>query len=343
MKDILEYELKCCNGPKSAPKGDPVLSVRDLNVSFATEAGRVDAVRGVSFDIWSGRTFAIVGESGSGKSITALSVIGLLDDNASVSGSIKLQGEELLTKSDEEMSSIRGARISMVFQDPLSALTPVFTIGEQIAEALLIRNPDMPKDKVRERCIELLEIVGITDPESRLDSYPHEFSGGMRQRVVIAIALACHPELIIADEPTTALDVTVQAQILSLLKDLQAEMGSSSILITHDLGVIAQSCDSVVVMYAGRVVEKAPVGELFANPRHAYTKGLLASIPQLSSVRKTKLPTIPGQVASIADFVPGCRFCQRQGVPVEELTERPPLVEVSPDHFVEACPRCANL
>ena len=165
----------------------------------------------------------------------------------------------------------------------------------------------------------------------------------MRQRVVIAIALACHPELIIADEPTTALDVTVQAQILSLLKDLQAEMGSSSILITHDLGVIAQSCDSVVVMYAGRVVEKAPVGELFANPRHAYTKGLLASIPQLSSVRKTKLPTIPGQVASIADFVPGCRFCQRQGVPVEELTERPPLVEVSPDHFVEACPRCANL
>ena len=165
----------------------------------------------------------------------------------------------------------------------------------------------------------------------------------MRQRVVIAIALACHPELIIADEPTTALDVTVQAQILSLLKDLQAEMGSSSILITHDLGVIAQSCDSVVVMYAGRVVEKAPVRELFANPRHAYTKGLLASIPQLSSVRKTKLPTIPGQVASIADFVPGCRFCQRQGVPAEELTERPPLVEISPDDFVEACPRCANL
>ena len=165
----------------------------------------------------------------------------------------------------------------------------------------------------------------------------------MRQRVVIAIALACHPELIIADEPTTALDVTVQAQILSLLKDLQAEMGSSSILITHDLGVIAQSCDSVVVMYAGRVVEKAPVRALFSNPLHAYTRGLLASIPQLSSVRKTKLPTIPGQVASIADFVPGCRFCQRQGVPAEELTERPPLVEVTPGHFVEACPRCANL
>ena len=203
MDDTLRYELLEANGPKGAPTGDPVMSVRNLRVSFNTEAGVVHAVRDVNFDLWGGRTLGIVGESGSGKSVTALSLIGLLDDNAHVSGSVKLNGEELIGKSDEEMSKIRGARISMIFQDPLSALTPMFSIGDQLAEALLIHNPDMPKDEVRKRCIELLTLVGITDPENRLDAYPHEFSGGMRQRVVIAIAIANNPDIIIADEPTT--------------------------------------------------------------------------------------------------------------------------------------------
>ena len=311
MKDILEYELKCGNGPKGAPQGDPVLSVRDLNVSFATEAGRVDAVRGVNFDIWSGRTFAIVGESGSGKSITALSVIGLLDDNASVSGSIKLQGEELLTKTDEEMSAIRGARISMVFQDPLSALTPVFTIGEQIAEALLIHNPEMPKDKVRERCIELLEIVGITDPESRLDSYPHEFSGGMRQRVVIAIAIANNPDVIIADEPTTALDVTIQAQILDVLAVAQRETGAAVILITHDLGVVAGMADDVMVMYAGKAIERGSIDTLFEAPAQPYTMGLLGAVPKPHKPADTRLVPIKGNPPSLAALPSGCPFSPR--------------------------------
>ena len=209
--EVLAYEMLESKGPKGAPKGDPVLSVRDLRVSFATEAGRVDAVRGVNFDLWGGRTLGIVGESGSGKSVTALSLIGLLDDNAHVEGSVKLKGEELRGKTDEEMSKLRGSRISMVFQDPLSALTPMFSIGDQLAEALLIHNPKMSKEDVHKRCVELLTLVGITDPEDRLDAYPHEFSGGMRQRVVIAIAIANNPEVIIADEPTTALDVTIQA------------------------------------------------------------------------------------------------------------------------------------
>ncbi len=252
-------------------------------------------------------------------------------------GQILFKGRDLVQAKETDMHGIRGRHIGVIFQEPMTALNPVHSIGRQIGESLMLHR-GMNTREARGTRHPAPPARSYPRPEQRVDEFPHQLSGGMRQRVVIAIALACHPELIIADEPTTALDVTVQAQILSLLKDLQAEMGSSSILITHDLGVIAQSCDSVVVMYAGRVVEKAPVRELFANPRHAYTKGLLASIPQLSSVRKTKLPTIPGQVASIADFVPGCRFCQRQGVPAEELTECPPLVEISPDHFVGSLP-----
>ena len=303
---------------------EPLLEIKNLVTGFETESGLLKAVDGVSFTVPKGTCVGIVGESGCGKSVTAMSIVRLLPQPMGkiLDGQILFKGRDLVQAKETDMHGIRGRHIGVIFQEPMTALNP---------------------REARDAAIQLLQRVRIPAPEQRVDEFPHQLSGGMRQRVVIAIALACHPELLIADEPTTALDVTVQAQILSLLKDLQAEMGSSSILITHDLGVIAQSCDSVVVMYAGRVVEKAPVGELFANPRHAYTKGLLASIPQLSSVRKTKLPTIPGQVASIADFVPGCRFCQRQGVPVEELTERPPLVEVSPDHFVEACPRCANL
>ena len=219
--DILQYELLEGNGPKGAPKGDPIMQVRDLHVSFATEAGVCRAVRGVNFDLWRGRTLGIVGESGSGKSVTALSLIGLLDDNAKVTGSIIMNGEELIGKTDEEMSEIRGERIAMVFQDPLSALTPMFTIGDQIAEGLITHHPDMSKQQIHDRCVELLDLVGIPQPEERLSSFPHQFSGGMRQRVMIAIAIANNPDVIIADEPTTALDVTIQAQILDVLAKAQ--------------------------------------------------------------------------------------------------------------------------
>ena len=221
--DILQYELLEGNGPKGAPKGDPIMQVRDLHVSFATEAGVCRAVRGVNFDLWRGRTLGIVGESGSGKSVTALSLIGLLDDNAKVTGSIIMNGEELIGKTDEEMSEIRGERIAMVFQDPLSALTPMFTIGDQIAEGLITHHPDMSKQQIHDRCVELLDLVGIPQPEERLSSFPHQFSGGMRQRVMIAIAIANNPDVIIADEPTTALDVTIQAQILDVLAKAQKE------------------------------------------------------------------------------------------------------------------------
>ena len=309
--DVLRYEMLESNGPKGAPQGAPVMSVRNLKVSFNTEAGRVDAVRGVNFDLWGGRTLGIVGESGSGKSVTALSLIGLLDDNAHVTGSIKLGDEELLGKTDEEMSKLRGTRISMIFQDPLSALTPMFTIGDQLAEALLTHNPHMPKADVHNRCLELLEIVGITNPEERLDAYPHEFSGGMRQRVVIAIAIANNPDIIIADEPTTALDVTIQAQILDVLKVAQKETGAAVVLITHDLGVVAGTADDIMIMYAGRGVERASVDTLFAEPRHPYTMGLLGAVPKPHLPAEHRLVPIKGNPPSLAAIPSGCPFNPR--------------------------------
>ena len=300
------------------------IELRRAAMTYQAPDGEVAALQDVTFGVADGEFVSIVGPSGCGKS-TLLALIAGIEHPSG--GEVLVDGEPVRAPT--------GKAGLMPQRDQLFDWR---TIWGNVTLGLEVRHENTPEH--RGGVHDLLEQYQLAGFARKL---PNQLSGGMRQRVVIAIALACHPELIIADEPTTALDVTVQAQILSLLKDLQAEMGSSSILITHDLGVIAQSCDSVVVMYAGRVVEKAPVRELFANPRHAYTRGLLASIPQLSSVRKTKLPTIPGQVASIADFVPGCRFCQRQGVPAEELTERPPLVEISPDHFVEACPRCANL
>ena len=309
--EVLRYEMLESNGPKGAPQGAPVMSVRNLKVSFNTEAGRVDAVRGVNFDLWGGRTLGIVGESGSGKSVTALSLIGLLDDNAHVTGSIKLGDEELLGKTDEEMSKLRGTRISMIFQDPLSALTPMFTIGDQLAEALLTHNPHMPKTDVHNRCLELLEIVGITNPEERLDAYPHEFSGGMRQRVVIAIAIANNPDIIIADEPTTALDVTIQAQILDVLKVAQKETGAAVVLITHDLGVVAGTADDIMVMYAGRGVERASVDTLFVEPRHPYTMGLLGAVPKPHLPAEHRLVPIKGNPPSLAAIPSGCPFNPR--------------------------------
>lgn len=271
---------------------EPLLSVRNLQVSFASEAGTVHAVRNMNFDLYRGKTIGIVGESGSGKSVTSLAVMGLLDKNASVKGSVVYKGEELLTKSDAEMSKIRGKNIAMVFQDPLSALTPVFSIGDQLKEALVIHNPDMTEDQIRERSIELLNLVGITKPAERLKSFPHEFSGGMRQRVMIAMAIANNPDIIIADEPTTALDVTIQAQVLDVLKKAQRETGAAMIFITHDLGVIAGVTDEVIVMYAGHLVEHNSVEEIFAHPTQPYTIGLLGAVPRVDQKRTRRLTPI---------------------------------------------------
>ena len=326
--DILQYELLEGNGPKGAPKGDPIMQVRDLHVSFATEAGVCRAVRGVNFDLWRGRTLGIVGESGSGKSVTALSLIGLLDDNAKVTGSIIMNGEELIGKTDEEMSEIRGERIAMVFQDPLSALTPMFTIGDQIAEGLITHHPDMSKQQIHDRCVELLDLVGIPQPEERLSSFPHQFSGGMRQRVMIAIAIANNPDVIIADEPTTALDVTIQAQILDVLAKAQKETGAAVVLITHDLGVVAGAADDILVMYAGRPVERASIDDVFQHPSMPYTMGLLGAVPKLHIAASQRLVPIQGNPPSLVDIPKGCPFSPRCPLATPECSLSEPNLEV---------------
>ena len=291
---------------------DPLLSVRGLAVGFETDDGLVRAVDGVSFDVTPGRTLGLVGESGCGKSVTALSLLRLLPQPMGriLGGGIQFQGRDLLRLPLEAMHEIRGGRIGMVFQEPLTALNPVHPIGRQLAEVLLLHRC-ATKQNVLQKSVEILGHVGIPSPEIRVSEYPHQLSGGMRQRVVIAMALACRPQLLIADEPTTALDVTIQAQILSLIKDLQREMGMAVILITHDLGVIAETCDDVLVMYAGRVAEQAPVEALFRQPVHPYTRGLLASMPRLTTPRKSRLPVIEGMVPSLRDLPPGCRFANR--------------------------------
>ncbi len=309
----------------------PVMQVRGLKVSFATEAGRVDAVRGVDLDIYRGRTLAIVGESGSGKSVCALSLIGLLDDNARVSGSVTLDGEELVGKSDEGLSAYRGKRIAMVFQDPLSALTPMLTIGDQVAEALLVHNPSMDAASVRARSVELLGMVGIPEPEKRLDSYPHEFSGGMRQRVVIAMAMANDPDIIIADEPTTALDVTIQAQILDVLAMAQEKTGAAVVLITHDLAVVAGTADDVCVMYAGRIVERTDVDTLFSHPVQPYTMGLLGAVPKPHEAANHRLVPIKGAPPSLAAIPSGCPFSPRCPMATERCHEVEPALGAVPD------------
>ena len=326
--DILQYELLEGNGPKGAPKGDPIMQVRDLHVSFATEAGVCRAVRGVNFDLWRGRTLGIVGESGSGKSVTALSLIGLLDDNAKVPGSIIMNGEELIGKTDEEMSEIRGERIAMVFQDPLSALTPMFTIGDQIAEGLITHHPDMSKQQIHDRCVELLDLVGIPQPEERLSSFPHQFSGGMRQRVMIAIAIANNPDVIIADEPTTALDVTIQAQILDVLAKAQKETGAAVVLITHDLGVVAGAADDILVMYAGRPVERASIDDVFQHPSMPYTMGLLGAVPKPHIAASQRLVPIQGNPPSLVDIPKGCPFSPRCPLATPECSLSEPNLEV---------------
>ncbi len=321
-----------------------LLEVRNLTTAFQTENGLVRAVDDVSFDVPRGQCVGIVGESGCGKSVTAMSLVRLLPQPAGkiLRGRVMFDGEDVLKMSYSRLRDLRGGQVGVIFQEPLRALNPVHRIGEQIAETLMLHRGLTHEAALRE-AVDILNFVHMPDPEARINEYPMSLSGGMRQRVVIAIALACRPKLIIADEPTTALDVTVQQQILALIRELKEQMGSSAILITHDLGVIAQNCDRVVVMYGGRVVERAEVHELFANPCHAYTKALLASMPRPEYARKTHLPTIPGSVAAIHEFVPGCRFCQRMGREGDTLIDRPRLVEVSPEHFVEACPLCTQL
>ncbi len=301
----------------------PVLSVRDLRVSFPSEAGLVDAVRGVDFDLLPGRTLGIVGESGSGKSVTSLAVMGLLPEYAAVSGSITLNGRELLGLNDRQLSKIRGRELGMIFQDPLASLTPIFSVGRQLVEALQIHQ-DLDRDVARKRAVELLDLVGIPNAATRARSFPHEFSGGMRQRVVIAIAIANDPRLIIADEPTTALDVTVQAQILEVLKLARAETGAALILITHDLGVVAGTADDVLVMYAGRPVEKAPVDELFARPRMPYTIGLLGALPRVDAPARAPLVPIKGNPPLLVDLPPGCPFEPRCPIAIARCADREP-------------------
>jgi len=324
---------------------EKILEVKNLVTAFDSDAGQVTAVDGVSFDVHTGKTLGIVGESGCGKSVTALSIMRLLPQPMGhiLGGEILYSGKDLAQASLEELYKIRGAGISMIFQEPMTALNPVQRIGKQLSECFFLHKKGITKKQAREESIEMLRKVGIPSPEIRVGEYPHQLSGGMRQRVVIAIALALKPKLVIADEPTTALDVTIQAQILELMKALQAEMNMSIIMITHDLGVIAETCDDVVVMYAGRVAEKGSVHQIFDNPQHLYTKGLLESIPRLENERKTKLSTIRGYVPSLKDLPQGARFAPRSPHPDAKQymaseayqNTRPKLIEVEPGHWVE--------
>jgi oligopeptide/dipeptide ABC transporter ATP-binding protein len=291
---------------------EPLLSVRDLRVGFVTEDGRVQAVDGVSFELAPGEVLAIVGESGSGKSVTAQTLIGLTrSPNARIEGSARLRGAELIEASDEELREVRGEQIGMVFQDPMTSLNPVYRVGSQIVEAIRAHRPATSKSQARQQAIELLDSVGIPNAAQRVDDYPHEFSGGMRQRAMIAMALALEPDLLIADEPTTALDVTVQAQILALLARLNRERNLTTILITHDLGVVAEVADRVLVMYAGRVVERGTLDEIFYDPQHPYTWGLLGSLTRIDRPRPERLPQISGAPPSLQDLPQGCSFRPR--------------------------------
>ncbi|MEM1428110.1 MAG: ABC transporter ATP-binding protein [Pseudomonadota bacterium] len=310
--------------------GTPLLEVTDLQTSFSVGSNlTIRAVDGVSFQVHAGETLAIVGESGSGKSVTSLSIMGLLpkDVGRIAGGSIKLQGREISRLTDREMRDIRGRDIGMIFQEPMTSLNPVHTVGQQIAETV-IRHEALPKAKARARAIDMLDLVGIPEPARRVDSYPHEMSGGMRQRAMIAMALACEPRILIADEPTTALDVTIQAQMLELMQDLQRKLGMAIIFITHDLGVVAEVADRVVVMYAAQVVETGGVEEIFRTPRMPYTAGLMNSIPRLgASRRRQRLEAIPGTVPALTSLPSGCRFHPRCSFALDVCKSTAPELE----------------
>lgn len=314
---------------------EPILSVKDLSVSFNAFAGKVHAVRDVNFDLYKGETLAIVGESGSGKSVTTKAILGILAKNGHIdSGTIMYQGQDMAKYKEADFYKIRGKRISLVFQDPLSALNPIMKIGKQITEALILSKA-IEKSKAKARAIELMEAVGIPNAAERYDAYPFQFSGGMRQRIVIAIALASNPEILICDEPTTALDVTIQAQILKLIKDLQKEYHYTIVFITHDLGVVANIADRVAVLYAGQIIELATVEELFYDPRHPYTWALLSSLPQLAE-RNTKLYSITGTPPSLYNKIVGDSFAPRNPycLKIDTLAE-PPMFKVSETHYAK--------
>ena len=323
---------------------EPLLSVNDLTVSFKTDDGQVKAVRGVDFTVGVGEVLAIVGESGSGKSVTAMSILQLLPPSAQIAGEVSWKGENLLEVSPNRIREVRGGEISMIFQDPLTALNPVYRVGDQIVE-MIHAHEKVSKKEARARAIEMLDLVGIPQPSKRVDQYTHEFSGGMRQRAMIAMALSCNPQLIIADEPTTALDVTVQAQVLELLTDLAERLGTAVVLITHDLGVVAGMADRVTVMYAGRMVESGSTDDIFDVTAHPYTHGLLSSLPRLDAGVDAPLVPIGGQPPSMLAPPPGCSFHPRCPFALESagcMTEVPPNVERNPGH-VSACHRADEL
>jgi peptide/nickel transport system ATP-binding protein len=330
---------------RSGAAPDAFLEVRDLKVHFPTDDGLVKSVDGLSFQLEKGKTLGIVGESGSGKSVTSLAIMGLhrlgaRGKNVRMSGEIWLDGKELVSASPDEVRRLRGREMAMIFQDPLSAMHPYYTVGSQIVEAYRVHH-DVDKKTARRRAVELLDRVGIPEPHKRVNAYPHEFSGGMRQRAMIAMALVNNPELLIADEPTTALDVTVQAQILDLIRDLQKEFGSAVIIITHDLGVVAEIADDILVMYGGRCVERGPVDDIFYQPQHPYTWGLLGSMPRIDREQTDRLIPVKGQPPSLINVPSGCAFnprCPYADVPKDNVTrtERPELREVGGRHFT-AC------
>jgi len=314
-----------------------ILSVRNFSAGFMTERGLLRAVEDISFDLEKGKTLGIVGESGCGKSVTAMSIMKLLPVPSGhyLGGEILYRGKDILKAGGDEIRRIRGDRISMIFQEPMTALNPVKTAGKQISEVFKLHRPGMTKKEIHDEVINILQRVGIAEPGQRFGEYPHQLSGGMRQRVMIAMALACKPDILIADEPTTALDVTIQAQILDLIKTLQEETGMSVIFITHDLGVIASMCDDVVVMYAGRIAEKAGVHKLFDEPLHPYTQGLLESMPRSGTVRKSRLTSIDGMVPGISEYPEGCRFANRCGHAFDPCVPRKPgITEAGNSHLV---------
>jgi len=312
---------------------NPLLEVRSLSTHFFTEEGVVRAVENVSFEIYPGEILGLVGESGCGKSVTGLSLLKLIPipPGRIVNGDILFDGRSLLNLEEKEMEKVRGNDIAMIFQEPMTSLNPVFTIGDQIMEAIILHQR-LDKTEARKRAIDMLDRVKIPSPEKRVDSYPHQLSGGMRQRAMIAMALSCQPKLLIADEPTTALDVTIQAQVLQLLKEIQSEMGMSVMLITHDLGVVSEIADRVAVMYAGRIFEYGPIEAIFGEMRNPYTRGLMHSIPQLTE-RKGRLNTIPGQVPDPMNLPVGCKFHPRCYMMIEDCKKGEPIFQVDGDHF----------
>lgn len=315
-------------------KADKLLEVRDLQVSFFTPAGEVKAVNGISYDVNYNEVMGVVGESGSGKSVEAYSIIGLLQNPGKViGGSITFEGQDVLAKTPAEMVNFRGNEVAMIFQNPMTCLNPVYTIGNQLVEALKAHDKNISKEEAQKRAMEMLEEVGINNVEKRMKQYPHELSGGMRQRVMIAMGLICHPKLLIADEPTTALDVTIQAQILELMQSLQKKLGMAIIMVTHDLGVIADMCDEIIVMYGGRVCERGTAEDIFYRPAHEYTKGLLKSIPSVDRMGEKLIP-IPGTPINLLNMPKGCAFCPRcenaMKICIEEI---PPEIQMPDGHF----------